>query len=160
MMMVQDISTRSKMFNKSVLSITIFHFKIKNRITRNRKIMTGTLLLVSTLAIPMHFTVAAETHRKNIPPEATAVIHAVHESARQIDIPALRRLMTYDFVWSFGDNNPHRDTALKSWNKNRSDFERLARVSSLPCSRIENTIEFPSNAGINYRAGFKKVGND
>ena len=97
--------------------------------------------------------------QKPAPKAAAALVAKVHTAAVARDKKALERLMTSDFVSSFGgDGGPTEALAL--WTSEPVRFQTLARVTASTCElRSTDYVECPRNAGNGFRAGFKLVGS-
>lgn len=96
----------------------------------------------------------------DIPVEARRVIAAVHHAAHQRDFGAIERLMAREFVWTFGpEADGSASQAIRAWRVDPVRLAELARVTGLQCSLQESGyVQCPANAGIGYRAGFRRTG--
>jgi hypothetical protein len=92
-----------------------------------------------------------------IPVKAKALISKVHVSASRKDFTALEQLMAKEFTWSFGGDGDSSQ-AIAAWREDPQYLKNLTRVTSLRCAYIDKEyIQCPANAGMAFRAGFKRL---
>jgi len=115
------------------------------------------ILISTVVSVCVAFPAWPALGAANIPLEAQSVILKVQLAAKANDLAALTKLMVKEFTWSFG-GDLDAEQALAAWNENPEAIKELYRVASKQCTmREEKIVECPTNAGINYRAGFKNT---
>jgi len=93
-----------------------------------------------------------------IPPEAIMLIEQVHSAAYAKNYTFLKSVMTNDFTWSFGADKNTSSRAIEAWRVDPTYLKRLEQATGQQCARTpEDYIECPKNAGMDYRAGFKRL---
>ena len=115
-----------------------------------RKLLSGLLAVVCVApdcALPAD---------KVIPAPAAALIGKVHRAAAKRNFEVLKNSMADEFVWSFGGDGD-TSQALEAWRADPSYLIQLRRVTSARCGVREDLVECPANAGVGYRAGFRKT---
>ena|SRR5471030_231570 len=110
-------------------------------------------IFLVALLVPLGSAVAAD---KVIPAEATELIRRVHDAAAKRNFEALKNSMVDEFVWSFGGDGDATQ-ALKAWNTDPRYLRQLSRVTASSCVIRTDLVECPVNAGVGYRAGFKRT---
>ncbi|MDQ2820154.1 MAG: hypothetical protein M3Y65_07130 [Pseudomonadota bacterium] len=93
---------------------------------------------------------------KPVPAEVGRLIAEVHNAAAHRHIDALSKLMAAEFTSSFGGDGSVPE-ALAAWKSDPDMLRQLARVTAARCGMHEEYVQCPVNAGVNYRAGFKKT---
>lgn len=114
------------------------------------------LAFAALLFVPL----VASAHDRLLPEEAQQLILATHQAALKRDLPTLRRLMTADFISSFGpDAGP--DATIEGWRKSPADLDVLAWLTAQACALDEspNAVQCPPDAGVDFRAGFVRTPN-
>lgn len=105
----------------------------------------------------LFFAIAADGAVQAIPSQAQAVIQQVHRAAKAKDYSAIEKLMVQEFVWSFGGDGDAKQ-AIQAWKADPRAIKELHRVTGSQCVLVQDgSVECPSEAGIGYRARFKKT---
>lgn len=115
------------------------------------------ILITTVVSVCVAFAAWPALAAANIPLEAQSVVLKVNRAAKANDLAALQKLMVKEFTWSFG-GDLDAEQALAAWKENPEAIKELYRVTSKQCTmREERIVECPTNAGINYRAGFQNT---
>jgi hypothetical protein len=114
----------------------------------------------NSIYFAIFYFVCYSTFAQTIPPDAVAVIHQVRAAAKMKNFSALEKLMVPEFLWSFGGDGDAKQ-AVAVWKENPRTLNELYRITGSECAvRFDGSVECPRNAGISYRARFKKTGVD
>ena len=117
------------------------------------------LLTSATLPLASGLALAAPGGRQVLPNEAVQVIQQVGAAAQRKDFSALRSLMIQEFTWSFGGDGDS-EQAIEAWKHRPAALASLSRAARGQCGFVSSElIQCPMNAGLAYRAGFKRIAN-
>jgi hypothetical protein len=99
-------------------------------------------------------------HRARLPADAVTAIRAVGRAARAHDLVRLRKWMTDDFTYSFGDEETP-EAAIAAWQKEPSQLDRLVQTLDAGCvvGDASTVVCPPGAAGDDFydlRAGFRR----
>lgn len=117
------------------------------------RILVGLVLLSSGTAHSK-----LKLSRRPVPAPAAELISKTAAWSAARDFASLRRVMTDDFVWSFGaEDGP--DGAIAEWRNDQDYLAALVQVLKLPCLTSSNgkVVECPGKEGSLFRAWFVRT---
>jgi hypothetical protein len=87
-------------------------------------------LMVASALLPAM--ALAKAPAKAPPPAATQLIKRVTKAARRHDLEALRKVMTANFIYSYGDDETP-DAAIAHWTEKPTDLDALIPILDAGC---------------------------